>query len=311
MLAFATKVGPLDGKAGPSLRPLGSPGGIQTEVLPDTGFPKELERLGDLPSAAVEWQRLAYQSHGKERELALTNAARLNIAMGNPNVASRLISELINDNPATQYAPEALFHIATGSYGDAQANAFRQLQEKFPGNPWTTAAQMSDVWKQAEAKGRIKQTYGLEAAEKLKQRINMLRVEQQKKIAVSGAMGVILPGAGHAYAGNIPQGVTVFIFWCLFTLAFLSACRHRHFAYSFLFVIPSVSLWLTSPIVAMEIVRDETKSEIAANLQKWTDLQPQLPNAPKAPETPVSSAPATPPEAQATTASPTSPNPAP
>lgn len=280
VLAFAVSVGKLDGKPGPSLRPLGTPGiGMEVEHLPDTGFPKELERMGDLPAAATEWQRLAYKASGAERELALTNAARLYIAMDQPAVASNLITALIQQNPASTYAPEALYHISTGPHGAAQAGALTQLQEKFPGNGWSNAALMHDVWLQAQ-KGRIKQTYNLPQAEELKARLKKLRGEQQEKVARAGALGVFIPGAGHAYAGNIPQGITVMLVWCLFTLAFLSSCRHRHYAYSFLFVVPAAAIWLTSPVVAMQLVRDETQKTINTNLQKWTDLKPALPNAP-------------------------------
>ncbi len=281
VLAFAVTVGKLDGKPGPSLRALGTPGGgMQVEHLPDTGFPKELERMGDLPAAALEWQRLAHKTFGAERELALTNAARLYIAMEKPAVASNLITALLKQNPASTYAPEALYHISTGPAGAAQTGALKQLEEKFPGNGWSNAALMHDVWLQAQ-KGRVKQTYNLPQAEELKLRLKKLRGEQQEKVARAGALGVFIPGAGHAYAGNIPQGIAVMLVWCLFTLAFLSACRHRHYAYSFLFIIPSAALWLTSPVVAMQLVRDETQKNIDSSLQKWTDLKPALPNAPK------------------------------
>ena len=289
-LAFAVTVGKLDGKAGPSLRAIGTPGmSMEVEHLPDTGFPKDLERMGDLPAAALEWQRLAHKAFGAERELALTNAARLYIALDQPAVASNLITELIKQNPSTPYAPEALYHISTGPSGVAQGGALKQLQQKFPGNPWSTAALMHDVWQQAE-KGPIKQTYNLPQAEELKKRLKKIRGEQQEKVARAGALGVFIPGAGHAYAGNVPQGITVMLVWCLFTLAFLSSCRHRHYAYSFLFVIPAASLWLTSPVVAMQLVRDETQAKINRSLQSWTDLQPALPSAPAVPQAPAAEA---------------------
>jgi hypothetical protein len=284
VMVHAVTVGPLHGKPGPSLRAIASPSaGMAVEELPDTGFPKELERLGDLSGAAVEWQRLAYKSGGREREQALTNATRLYIAMNNPVTASVIINELLSENPASPYAPEALYHISTGTRTainvTAQTTALKQLQTAFPENAWTKAALMNDVWAQAE-KGRIKQTYKLPEAEEMKKRIKKVRGLQQEKVARAGALGVIVPGAGHAYAGNVPQGLTVLLVWFLFTLAFLSSCRHRHYAYSFLFVIPSAALWLTSPVVAMQLVRDETEKKVVADLAKWNDLKPQIPSNP-------------------------------
>lgn len=279
-LAHAVTVGPLDGKIAPPLKPLGIPSAsMQVEILPgsaDVGFPKELERMGDLPSAALEWQRIAYENNGPQRELALTNATRLHIAMGQPDVAVTLLTELLTQNPSSTYAPEALYHIATGPKTEAQTRALKQLQDKFAGNPWTDAALLADVWHQAET-GKVTETYNIRQAETLKTRIKILRQSQQERIAKAGAFGVILPGAGHAYAGNIPQGITVLLVWCMFTLAFLSACRHRHYAYSFLFIIPAAALWLTSPVVAMQLVRDETQKKLTTSLSSWTDLRPEIP----------------------------------
>ncbi len=275
---WAVTVGPLHGKPGPSLRALGTPAGsIATEELLDTSFPTSLEDRGDLASALLEWQRIAHKAFGAEREMALTNATRLSIALERPQVANALLTELLTQNPSSPYAPEALYHLATGTDTMAAAQAFGQLQTVFPHNPWTEAAQMNEVWQQAERSGKIVNTYGLQKAEDLKKRISVLRAAEQARIGLAGAMGVLMPGLGHMYAGNMPQGIAVLIIWCLFTLAFLSACRHRHYAYSFLFVIPAAALWVTGPVVAMELAKDQTEKKIEASLKKWSDLRPVVP----------------------------------
>lgn len=276
---WAVTVGPLHGKAGPSLPALGTPAGsIATEELLDTSFPASLEERGDLASALLEWQRIAHKAFGEERELALTNATRLSIALERPQVASALLKELLTQNPASHYAPEVLYHLATGPDTMAAAQAFGQLQTIFPHNPWTEAAQMNEVWQQAERSGKIVNTYGLPKAEDLKKRIMTLRAAEQARIGLAGAMGVLMPGLGHMYAGNMPQGIAVLIIWCLFTLAFLSACRHRHYAYSFLFIIPAAALWMTGPVVAMELAKDQARKKVEISLQKWNDLRPVLPD---------------------------------
>ncbi|TKW61849.1 MAG: hypothetical protein DI628_04310 [Blastochloris viridis] len=276
---WAVTVGPLHGKPGPSLRALGTPAGsIATEELLDTSFPGSLEERGDLPSALLEWQRIAHKSFGAEREMALTNATRLSIALERPQVANALLTELLTQNPASPYAPEALYHLATGTDTMAAAQAFGQLQKIFPNNPWTEAAQMNEVWQQAHRAGKVVNTYNLPKAEDLRKRLRTMYAAEQARIGLAGAMGVIMPGLGHMYAGNMPQGIAVLIIWCLFTLAFLSACRHRHYAYSFLFVIPSAALWLTGPVVAMELAKDQRDKKIEASLAKWDDLRPVIPS---------------------------------
>jgi hypothetical protein len=275
---LAASVGPLHGKAGPSLRALGTPAGsIASEELLDTSFPASLEDRGDLASALLEWQRIAHKAFGEEREMALTHATRLSIALERPQVANALLAELLDQNPSSQYAPEALYHLATGTDTMAAAQAFGQLQTQFAGNPWTEAAQMNEVWQQAERSGKVVNTYGLPKAEDLKKRISIIKKTEQARIGLAGAMGVLMPGLGHMYAGNMPQGIAVLIIWCLFTLAFLSACRHRHYAYSFLFVIPAAALWVTGPVVAMELAKEQAQKKIETNLAKWSDLRPVLP----------------------------------
>lgn len=275
---WAATVGPLHGKAGPSLRALGTPAGIQAEELPDTSFPASLEDRGDLASALLEWQRIAHKAYGEEREEALTNAVRLSIALQRPQLAGSLLAELLTENPATPYAPQALYHLATGTDSMAAAQALGQLQTIFPHSPYTQAAQMNDVWQQAETSGKVLNTFNLPQAETLKKRLATLRNAEQARIGLAGAMGVIMPGLGHMYAGYMAQGVAVLIIWCLFTLAFLSACRHRHYAYSFLFVIPAAALWLTGPVVAMELAKDQREKKIETSLKKWHDLRPVVPD---------------------------------
>ena len=306
---WAVTVGPLHGKPGPSLRALGTPAGsIATEELLDTSFPASLEDRGDLASALLEWQRIAHKSFGAERELALTNATRLSIALERPQVANALLTELLTQNPASKYAPEALYHLATGPDTMAAAQAFGQLQNIFPQNPWTEAAQMNEVWQQAHRAGKVVNTYNLPKAEDLRKRLRTMYAAEQARIGLAGAMGVIMPGLGHMYAGNMPQGVAVLIIWCLFTLAFLSACRHRHYAYSFLFVIPAAALWLTGPVVAMELAKDQRDKKIEASLAKWDDLRPVIPSdippETEAPQ-PAVVAPATPEAVSPTMVSPT------
>lgn len=272
---WAVSVGPLHGKAGPALPALGSPAGsIAAEELPDTSFPMLLEERGDLPSALLEWQRIAQKAFGAEREQALTHAVRLAIALERSQLAGNLLTELLTENPATSYAPQALYHLATGTDAMAAAQALDTLQKAFPQNPYTQAAQINDVWQQAHTSGKVINTFNLPQAEDLKKRLASLRKAEHTRVGLAGAMGVLMPGLGHMYAGHMAQGIAVLIIWCLFTLAFLSACRHRHYAYSFLFVIPAAALWLTGPVVAMELAKDQTRQKIEASLQAWSERNP-------------------------------------
>ncbi len=276
-LAHAVTVGPLDGAAAPSLIPLGAPAGIASEELPDTTFATDLEEMGDLRAAASEWQRIARKSHGNDRAAALAHAARLHLVLGNISVAQALATRLEDTSPTHPALPWLLHRMATGSNAPAAALALARLQTLFPQSPYTQAALLHNVGLQAQAKGQVQQTFGLPQAESLQSQLRALRATQQQKVALAGAMGVVMPGLGHMYAGHMGQGVAVLIIWCLFTLAFLSACRHRHYAYAFLFALPAVALWLTGPVVAMQLQNAQTSHLQSQVLAAWQQSLPTLP----------------------------------
>ena len=277
--AFAVTVGPLDDTAAPSLPPLGTPAGMAMEELPDTTFATDLEDMGDLRAAALEWQRIARKSFGEDRAAAISHAARLHIALGNNAVAQAMLTRLQTEYAAYPAIPQFLHQLATGSDLPTAALALAQLQSSYPQSPYTQAALLHNVAFQAQARHKVTNTFGLPQAEDLKSQLQLIRTTQQQKVALAGALGVLAPGLGHMYAGHTAQGVAVLIIWCLFSLAFLSACRHRHYAYAFIFVIPAAALWLTGPMVAMQLQKENTTRQLATAITAWQRNLPALPPA--------------------------------
>jgi hypothetical protein len=157
--------------------------------------------------------------------------------------------------------------LAQTTQGAAQASAISHIRQTYADTPWGRAALMQLVWQQA-ASGRVTQTYALPQAEDLKKRLDAAAVTGQSR-ATNAAMLGVFPGAGHAYIGQVAQGIFLFIGWAVFTLAFLSACRHRHYAYAFVFVFPAVALWLNSPLLALQQARAQAQQQLQGSLVKW------------------------------------------
>lgn len=283
-LAFASaahaaptpKVGPLDGTSTTALPALATPT-ANVEKLIDTAFPRMLENMHDFPSAALEWQRVAYKSQGPEREAALYRAAQLHMRMGHTAAAVASFRQILQEDPDSPHLPEALYYLSHLTTGATQTEILTGLQTKFPTSGWTKTALMENAWQQA-ATGRIEKTWSQPNAVTLQKRLQLLRKENQDRLAIAGAAGVV-PGAGHIFLGQYAQGGFLLLGWAMFALAFLSACRHRHYAYAFVFAVPMAALWLSSPVVAMQQGRQQATEKLAKSLAEWKDVLP-----PAAPE---------------------------
>lgn len=283
--AAPVQVGPLDGKAAPSLPAIAMPGDVVTEKLASTAFPATLEQMGDYPSAILEWQRVAYQSDGPDRLHALFKAATLQSQLNENSAATNTYQTILREYPTAAQTPEVLYHLAQITSGTTYTNVLTTLKTSYAQTSWGQAALLQNVWQQAQT-GRITQTFNIPAAETLKKRIAAEHLVNINKGAMAGALGVI-PGAGQIYLGQSGQGLALFVMWALFLLAFLSACRHRHYAYAFVFVIPAMALWLSSPATAIDLAKQQAAERRVTNLAKWTDLMPKLPTEPTPPASPT------------------------
>jgi hypothetical protein len=62
--------------------------------------------------------------------------------------------------------------------------------------------------------------------------------------------------------------------WAVFGLAFLSACRHRHYAYAFVWAFPFMALWLNSPLSAAQAAEAAAYAARVQTMAGWQDLRP-------------------------------------
>lgn len=266
-VAEAPKVGPKDGMAVESLPALAIPSVAVAQKLVDITFPTYLEKMGDNHSALLEWQRVAYQSSGNDRQNALYRIALLQVKLEDDAAAAQTLTKLVTEFPASANAAQAYVLLAQTATGAQQASAIAAIRTSYADTAWGKAALMQLVWQQAAA-GAVTQTYGLPQADNLKKRIGQQDLDQQRRATTATMLG-IFPGAGHAYIGQVGQGLFLFLGWAVFTLAFLSACRHRHYAYAVVFVVPAVALWLNSPFLARAASGQLAAQQRTEALAKW------------------------------------------
>lgn len=264
------RVGPRDGMVVESLPPVAMPIFQNEQKLPNTALAKRLERQENWAMAAMEWQRLALETSGKEEATAWMHAALATAKTGSPHAAADILSTVLETAPATQH-DELMFHFTRFSTGVSQTEALAQLAQN-PANPWAKAALWQNVMQQART-GAVTKTYNLPEAESLRRTQAAFAQKSATMALTTGLIGLV-PGAGHMVLGHYTQGAMILLFTALFALAFLSACRHRHYAYAFLLVIPAASLWLNSPILAYQATKAASQATWQAQLAAWENKIP-------------------------------------
>lgn len=273
VFAAQAKVGPRDGMMVESLPALDTPQMLAVEKMADTSFPKMLEKMGDAPSALLAWQQVANELHGAEREAALYDVLRLQAKLGYREGVEGTLGVLKDEYPRSARAAEALYYASQVEEAPQKGKTLAVLAGMYLSSPWAQTALMEDVWRQARQGGRVENGYNLPQAKKLEERLEALRQEIKTRRTAAMLFGLV-PGGGHAYLGNYMAGAVTLLAWALFALAFLSACRHRHYAYAFVFVWPFAALWVCSPGAAAAVAGQSGQKRVAAMLEGWKDLLP-------------------------------------
>lgn len=273
-------VGPKDNTAGPSLPPLLTPSSapevstlVQQETLPDTGYPKWLEEQGNLPAALQAWQSVAYNTNGAERGWALLHVAHLQTQLKQPALAAQTLSQLRNDGQlstfttlrASELVYRQLWVTPLAAQGPLQATV-----QTLPAGPWRDAALLLQAGQRVHAGGRVPATSASALPEWLisvPQTVQRMDAMAQQN-AVLAAILSVLPGLGHLWLQAWAAGGLTLLAWALFGWAFLSACRHRHYAYACVWVWPFVGLWLQAPVGAHALAMQHAKAAEHALLAK-------------------------------------------
>ncbi|MCA3244772.1 MAG: hypothetical protein INF43_05685 [Alphaproteobacteria bacterium] len=269
----AARVGPLDGAKGPSLPAVAMPALAHEEELFNPWLAKELERRGMLAAATLEWTRLEREARGADRQQTLEALARLSYQQGQPALAAEFIIQLQDLNPTYQPGEGLLMAQLGAVQGASRTAVLQALQTRYPTSRESVTARWRAVWQEAAATGRVSQAWGLEMASLLEARLKFLRAEALTHYTLAVGLAV-LPGAGHLVLQDWGRAVVLLVGWALFGLAFLSACRHRHYAYALVWAVPFVALWLNSPLSAAQSAELKAQHQRWQAMASWQDLRP-------------------------------------
>lgn len=266
-------VGPNDGKAVESIAPVETPVLDAVEKMPDTTLPQSLEKSGDYAASLLEWRRILNQLHGPDRLNGLLATARLQQKLGNDSGALITLRTAQTEYATDDRAPEILYYISNLTTGDERTQLLGLINTRFAQTPWGQSALMQAVWQEAGTTGKISQTYDLPNAITLQKRLALLRVEAKARFTTAFAFSII-PGGGHLFLKDYATGGILLMFWAVLFLAFLSACRHRHYAYALVWAFPMAALWLNSPGLTIALAKQQAADQREAALTSWKDLQP-------------------------------------
>jgi hypothetical protein len=267
------RVGPLDGAQGPSLPAVALPQLAHEEALFNPWLAKELERRGMLAAATLEWTRLEREARGADLQQALEALARLSYQQGQPTLAADFIAQLQDLSPTYQPSDALLVAQLGAVQGASRTAVLQALQTRYPTSRESVTARWQAVWQEAAATGRVTNAWGLDMAALLESRLKFLRAEALTHYTLAVGLAV-LPGAGHLLLQEWARAVVVLLGWAVFGLAFLSACRHRHYAYALVWAVPFVALWLNSPLLAAQAAEVQAQQARWQAMASWQDLRP-------------------------------------
>jgi hypothetical protein len=270
----APRVGPLDGAQGPSLPAVSMPMLAQEEELPNTALPMALEDKGLYEAALLEWARIEQDARGPERTQALSRLMILSELTGQPIAAQAYEQQWRALNPTAPTPPELAYVRYLMGQPDAEVEAsLNTLATTAPNDYYSVLMRWEALWHEAANTGRILKTYNLPAGVQLQERLKFLRTKDLANFMLVVGLAVI-PGAGHLFLQQWAMASVLLLGWAVFGLAFLSACRHRHYAYAFVWAFPFMALWLNSPLAAAQAAEAAAHTARVQALKDWQDLRP-------------------------------------
>lgn len=270
----APHVGPLDGAQGPSLPAVAMPTLAQEEELPNTALPLRLEELGLYDAALLEWARIEQRAREPERMQALERLIILSELTGQPSAAQAYESQWRELNPTAPASTElAYVRYLMGQPRAALETTLRTLATTAPDDYYSVLMRWEALWHEAVNTGRITNIYNLPAAAQLQERLKFLHTKEVADYMIAVGLAVI-PGAGHLYLQQWAMAAVLLLGWAVFGLAFLSACRHRHYAYAFVWAFPFMALWLNSPLLAAQAAEAAAYAARVQAMAGWQDLRP-------------------------------------
>lgn len=261
----------------PSLKGLGNPV-FNEEKGVNTTFPTYLERQGDVQSAILEWQRIAYEAFTeKERAKAQMESARLFILSGKYTQAQGVLVRIGEEKGSKSFIPKALYYMSVLSdlqKNFQESNIYRKrLQKLYPKSHYIEEAERHTLW-----------ALGLNAKEKFPEVTSKKAKELKEKLEKTPALNAskahgatvlsLLPGLGHLYLGDWRTAFMAFFFNMILIVAFVSALSRKHYAYSTFFGLMVSIVYVGTLFSAHTLAQRTTFENRLKEMETWQDLRP-------------------------------------
>ncbi|MFT7432445.1 MAG: tetratricopeptide (TPR) repeat protein [Alphaproteobacteria bacterium] len=262
----------------PSLAAISTPQLFQTMVANDK-FPTYLEQQGDYQSAALEWQRVVYEtSDANLRSRALYRIAGLYHKMGAYEKSIRAYQRLLTVFPNTKRQIAVLYQISRLSdlIGDnLSGNSARsRLVRLHKDNLLTTQAELHNLW----AKGL---TYSDNFANVYTKKATLLKTKllenpvNSAQIIETATMLSLIPGVGYMYLGYFAAGILILAITASFFYAVMTAMKAKHWGYGFVFGSFASFIYIIGMFHTSTLATETAHNNRLEHMQSWKALQPK------------------------------------
>lgn len=261
----------------PSLSGLGTIG-FAEEPVADPSFPEHLEKIGDIKSAILEWQRLIYDSSDKYlKTRARLSLARLQIKEGRHENARRTLDEIMAEDPETKRMPEVLYLLSTVAdltfnFSDG-ADYRKRIHTVYQDEPFLEQAERHTLWALGINGHNAFPEVFTPTAKALKTRLELSPTHNEKQASTATILS-LLPGAGHLYLGEICLAFILIILNGSLIWALLTALKKRNWAYSSFFGVLCAILYIGTMFSAYSLTQQKAYESRLEKMKEWADLAP-------------------------------------
>ena len=216
----------------PSLPALGAPE-EETDVatMADPTFAAKLEKVADLRSALLEWERIVHISEGSSQALALLKVGELALKTGEQERARKALEKFTVTFPKDSRLAEALYLLSQAVPADERASVLHLMERIIPDNKWTKEAIYHAVWDQAKETGNLpEENYADQRIQQLERRLDRTNTWIPND-AVMTVMALI-PGTVQLWFGDLNHGLIYLLATALLLWAVVYAVKHQHMPYA-------------------------------------------------------------------------------
>lgn len=240
-----------------------------------SAFAESLETSGDLQSAILEWQRIAFHQTGHQHATALLRAGHLYAKTEQPQLAINSYQKFLDTYPNHPKRAETFFRqtlLATGAQQDALLSA---MESEFPKSPWSKEARYRQLWEKAQTKNLADNTEVTDARVAILKRRLQHTLHDASSRPLWAAGFSALPGLGHLFLNDWENALLMLPLSLVFFIGIFYALRAKNYGMvaPFMGVVIYASFW--SGEQAYTLAQKQIKQDRINAINSWQDLHPQ------------------------------------